>query len=145
MSQQRRPLQDSGKHWLPSHTPEHHTVLPRRHERDHCARRLSITDIRHSQRRETGMRPRSHTLGDFFRCDAQARFRNSNRRHLSVRTRSDGKLFKISRLKAKTRVREVCLRAWQMMQQSQPTLRKSSSGSCSASPSSADLPTPKQT
>ena len=35
---------------------------------------------------------------------SQARFRNSNR------TRSDGKLFNISRLKAKTRVREVCLR-----------------------------------
>ena len=68
-----------------------------------------------------------------------------------LRKRSNDKLFNVSRLKAKTRVQEVCLRNFlfaddaavtthteeelqQLMQQSQPTLRKSSSSSCSASP-----------
>ena len=60
-----------------------------------------------------------------------------------LRTRSDLKLFNISILKTRTRVREMCLRdvlfADDAAQQSQPTLRMSSSSSCSATPSHAKI------
>ena len=72
----RRPLQDSGKDWLPSHTPEQHTVLPLRHE----GSTSKEFDIRNGVKQGCVIAP---TLFRIFHCDAQARFRNSNRRHLS--------------------------------------------------------------
>ena len=100
------PRRETGLHPR-SHTPEHYAVLPRTHEGDHCILNTQTFDIRHGVKQGCILAP---TLFGMVFAVMPKYALGTATEGIYLRTRSDGKLFYISRLKAKTRIPEVCLR-----------------------------------
>ena len=88
---------------------EDHHLIPREHER-HCSlRRLFIGALLHQKPSQTGLRLTPALFGILFSLLLRYAFSRTEE-DIYIHTRSNGNLFNLSRLRAKSKVRKVLIR-----------------------------------